>query len=85
MKSGILAVMILSGLGLGFGILLALFSKKFQVHGDFRVSQIREMLPGINCGACGFPGCGGLAEALVGKKYLFRENYLYIPLKESQL
>ena len=31
---------------------------------DERVDQVRECLPGANCGACGFPGCDGFAAAV---------------------
>lgn len=56
---------IIGGLGLVFGILLAVASKFFSVQGDPRIDQVRECLPGANCGACGFPGCDGLAKAIV--------------------
>jgi len=56
---------ILGGLGLGFGLVLALAASRFRVEVDPRVSRVREVLPGINCGACGYPGCDGYAEAVV--------------------
>ncbi len=46
-------------------ISLLLVSKKFTVKEDPRIEQVTEMLPGINCGVCGFPGCRSFAEALV--------------------
>ncbi len=52
-------------LGLVFGALLAFASIKFFVKTDERVSLIREILPGANCGGCGFPGCDGYAEGIV--------------------
>ena len=55
---------VLGGLGLVFGILLGLFGKVFHVPADPRVAEIREALPGANCGACGRPGCDGYAEAV---------------------
>ena len=58
-------VFIMGGLGLVFGALLAFASVKFFVPVDERQTEIREILPGANCGACGFPGCDGFAEALV--------------------
>ncbi len=48
-----------------FGAILAVASRIFVVHRDPRVEQVLELLPGANCGACGFPGCQGLAEAMV--------------------
>lgn len=68
MKDIILAVLALSGLGLGFGLLLAWVSKKFHVEIDPRIIKVTELLPGINCGACGLAGCSSLAEALIEQK-----------------
>lgn len=56
--------LVLGGLGLLFGIVLSLASKAFAVEVDPKVEAIREVLPGANCGACGFPGCDGLASAI---------------------
>ncbi|MBU2063881.1 MAG: RnfABCDGE type electron transport complex subunit B [Candidatus Omnitrophica bacterium] len=61
----ILGILTLSGLGFGFGLLLAWMSKKFHVEVDHRIMKISEILPGVNCGACGLAGCSGFAEALV--------------------
>ncbi|WGK69737.1 RnfABCDGE type electron transport complex subunit B [Candidatus Haliotispira prima] len=46
------------------GLLLAYSSKKLHVPGDERREALSESLPGLNCGACGFPGCNGYAVAL---------------------
>ncbi|MDR0876831.1 MAG: RnfABCDGE type electron transport complex subunit B [Treponema sp.] len=46
------------------GVALGFFKKVFAVPEDPLVAQIREILPGANCGACGFPGCDGYAAAL---------------------
>lgn len=56
---------IVGGIGLVAGILLALASKFLHVEVDETVSQIRECLPGANCGACGYTGCDEYAKALV--------------------
>ena len=56
---------ILGGLGLLFGLLLALAGKKFAVRVDPRLENILKVLPGTNCGACGFVGCRGMAEAII--------------------
>ncbi|MEM5948623.1 RnfABCDGE type electron transport complex subunit B [Spirochaetia bacterium 38H-sp] len=48
-----------------FALMLAWAAKRFAVKEDPRVETVMEMLPGINCGACGFAGCSGLASALV--------------------
>jgi electron transport complex protein RnfB len=51
-------------MGLLFGALLAFASKKFSVETDPRIEDIRNVLPGANCGACGYPGCDGFAAAV---------------------
>ena len=45
---------------------LAIVASQFVVKVDPKVEQVRETLPGANCGACGFAGCMGYAEAVVG-------------------
>ncbi len=61
--------LLLSGLTLGilglvFGVLLGYASKKCAVSVDPRVAAIRQTLPGVNCGACGYVGCDAYAEAV---------------------
>lgn len=50
------------GIIVGFG--LGIFGEKFQVEVDEREAAIREVLPGNNCGGCGYPGCDGCAKAI---------------------
>ncbi|HHY45671.1 MAG TPA: RnfABCDGE type electron transport complex subunit B [Firmicutes bacterium] len=57
-------MLVLGGLGALFGVALALAAKKFAVEQDPRFEKIVEVLPGANCGGCGYPGCSGLAEAI---------------------
>jgi len=54
----------LGGLGLIFGSGLAVASKVFAVEVDPKVEQIKEALPGANCGACGYPGCDAFANGV---------------------
>lgn len=61
-----LALIVLAALGVVFGIALAVVAARFVVKVDPKVEQVRETLPGANCGACGFAGCMGYAEAVVG-------------------
>lgn len=49
---------------LAAGLLFAV-SKKFHVEEDARIEQVNEILPGANCGGCGYPGCSGFARACV--------------------
>lgn len=59
------SVALLAILGILIGVLLGVAGKVFAVEVDERVIQVRENLPGNNCGGCGYPGCDGLAEAIV--------------------
>jgi Na+-translocating ferredoxin:NAD+ oxidoreductase subunit B len=58
-------VLTLGGMGLVFGAGLAYASKKFAVEVDPRIARIREIVPGANCGGCGYPGCDAFAVAVV--------------------
>ena len=51
------------GVLVGFGLVFA--GKKFRVDVDERETAVREILPGNNCGACGFAGCDAMAAAIV--------------------
>lgn len=59
------SVAILGGVGLVFAIVIALAYRKLRVWEDPRVEAVTALLPGANCGACGFPGCRGFAEKAV--------------------
>lgn len=59
------SLIVTGGLGLVFGLGLALFSQKFKVEEDPRLEMIQNLLPGANCGACGYPGCRQLAEYIL--------------------
>lgn len=59
------AFITLSILGLLLGLGLAYASEIFKVEVDERIETITTMLPGYNCGACGYPGCAGFAENIV--------------------
>lgn len=61
------AIIVLSSLGLLYGLGLAFASKKFHVEIDPKIELINEALPGVNCGACGLAGCAGYAEAIVNQ------------------
>ncbi len=61
----VIAASIIGGLGAVFGIGLSYASKVFAVETDERVLLVREVLPGANCGACGYAGCDACADAVV--------------------
>lgn len=56
----------LMGMASASGLVIA--SRIFAVREDERFPEVRECLPGANCGACGFPGCDGYAKALCEKE-----------------
>lgn len=59
------AVIVLGAIALIASVVLYVVSKKFTVQEDPRIGQVQEVLPGANCGGCGFAGCSALADALV--------------------
>ena len=62
------AVVLVGGISLAVGAVLAAAAFLFDVPVDERAQIIREKLPGANCGACGFSGCDGYAAALASGK-----------------
>ncbi len=65
MNEIIIATIIVGAIGLIIGILLTIASEKLSIAVNEKEIQIREQLPGNNCGGCGYPGCDGLAKAIV--------------------
>ncbi|RKZ00708.1 MAG: electron transporter RnfB [Candidatus Hydrothermota bacterium] len=63
----LLALLTMGGIGLAFAVVLLLAYKKLAVEEDPRIKRIEEVLPGANCGACGYPGCAAYAEAIVNE------------------
>lgn len=55
----------IGGLGLVFGLGLGQAAKIFEVKVDPKVPEVRDALPGANCGACGYAGCDAFAKAIV--------------------
>lgn len=55
----------MAGLGFLFAGLLGLARPQLKVEEDQKVAEIEEALPGLDCGACGYPGCQQLAKSLV--------------------
>jgi len=68
MNTLLITIVSLSAIGLVSAIILYFIAQKFKVEEDPRIDQVEELLPGANCGNCGFPGCRGLAEASVKSK-----------------
>ena len=61
----LIAIAVLGGLGLIFGLVLAAASKVFYVETDPRLDKLNACLPGANCGGCGYAGCAAYAEAVL--------------------
>ena len=60
----LIPVLIVAAIGLVAGVILAVCGKVFAVEVDEKVEKVREVLPGANCGGCGFSGCDPYAEAV---------------------
>ena len=58
------AVAVVGGVGLFLGIFLGIASIVFKVEVDEKEEAVLGVLPGNNCGGCGYPGCSGLAAAI---------------------
>ena len=59
------AVIVLCLIGAASAAILYITSQKFKVEEDPRIEKVLNALPSANCGGCGFPGCNGLASAIV--------------------
>lgn len=65
MESIIWTVVILTALGLLLSLILFWVAKKFKVEEDPRIDEVEKVMPGANCGGCGFAGCRAFADAAV--------------------
>ena len=65
MSAIIIATVVIAVIGLVVGIGLVYIGNRFHVDVDERETAIREVLPGNNCGACGYAGCDAVAAAIV--------------------
>lgn len=59
------AVLLMLAAGLILGLILGVAAHKLVVKEDPLIGLITGLLPGYNCGACGFPGCANFAKGLV--------------------
>lgn len=60
----LIPILIVLAIGLIAGLGLSIASIVMAVPTDERIAKVRECLPGANCGACGYSGCDGYAEAI---------------------
>lgn len=58
-------IAILTGLGLLLALILYFVALKFKVEEDPRIDEVEKVMPGANCGGCGFAGCRAFADAAV--------------------
>lgn len=58
-------VIVLAGMGILLAVALTLANKYLAVKEDPRIDDVEKMLPGVNCGACGTPGCRAFATAVL--------------------
>lgn len=64
LENVLMALLVVAGVGIVAGVLLALASRFFAVPMDETITKVRECLPGANCGACGYAGCDEYAKAV---------------------
>ncbi len=66
----LLAGATLLGLGAGFAVVLLIASEKLKVEVDEKLEQVNAALPNLNCGGCGYAGCGSYAKAILANPEL---------------
>lgn len=83
MVSTIISTVVMLGvLGALLAVVLYFVAQKFKVFEDPRIDQVSEVLPGANCGGCGFAGCRALAEAFVAAEDI---GSLYCPVGGAEV
>ena len=75
-------ILTLSVLGILAAVILYFVAQKFKVDEDPRIDEVEKMLPGANCGGCGFAGCRGMADALVKQDDI---SSLYCPVGGAEV
>lgn len=58
-------IVILTVLGVALAMVLSLVARKFKVEEDPRIDEVEKVMPGANCGGCGFAGCRAFAQSCV--------------------
>jgi len=58
------AIATMSAMGLGLGLVLGVAARKFAVETPPILDELEKLMPGTNCGQCGYPGCRTAAEAI---------------------
>jgi Na+-translocating ferredoxin:NAD+ oxidoreductase subunit B len=65
MGTAVLAVILVAGIGVTLGVIIGIAAKAFAVETDPRIEEVNDMLPGANCGGCGYAGCADFAKMVV--------------------
>ena len=63
-----IAILLVVAVGLVCAIMLTIASKVFFVPVDETAAALREVLPGANCGGCGFAGCDDYANTMAADR-----------------
>lgn len=63
-----IAILVLTALGVALGLILAVANRFFKVETNPLIEEVTAMMPGSNCGQCGFPGCAAAAEAIADRQ-----------------
>ncbi|MDR3132471.1 MAG: RnfABCDGE type electron transport complex subunit B [Prevotellaceae bacterium] len=82
MQTIILTVVTLTALGAILAAALYMVAQRFRTEEDPRIDEVAALLPGANCGGCGFAGCRALAEAVVKSETM---DNLYCPVGGSEV
>jgi electron transport complex protein RnfB len=82
----LLTVIILTAIALVFGVLIYFVNKlvPHKVKGIEKTEEIAGILPGMNCGACGQPGCFAFAQALTGNPELMAEGRCAVAMQNGE-
>jgi len=70
MNTIVITIISLSLIGVFSGVILFLIAQKFKVFEDPRIDDVEAVLPGANCGGCGYPGCRNFADSCVKSENL---------------
>ncbi|MDR1878662.1 MAG: RnfABCDGE type electron transport complex subunit B [Bacteroidales bacterium] len=65
MNTIIYSSLVLAAIGIVAAVILYFVSQKFKVYEDPKIDEVAVLLPGANCGGCGFAGCRNFAETIV--------------------
>jgi electron transport complex protein RnfB len=79
-------VFILTGIALGCGVIIYLVNKvvPYRVQRIDETEEIAGILPGMNCGACGFPSCFAYAQALVNDPAVIDKSFCHQILQDAE-